>query len=70
MAQAQSGITQAIQGERKRLFIEATISAISEHGLSNLTLAKIAGPVGMTAGTVNFHFDSKESLLLETLKFV
>ena len=24
----------------------------------------------MTAGTVNFHFDSKESLLLETLNFV
>lgn len=70
MAQAQSSISQAIQGERKRLLIDATISAIADHGLSNLTLAKIAGHVGMTAGTVNFHFDSKESLLFETLKFV
>ncbi len=70
MAQTQTGITQVIQSERKRLLIEATITAINEHGLSNLTLAKITGHVGMTAGTVSFHFDSKESLLLETLKFV
>ncbi|NKB36464.1 MAG: Rieske 2Fe-2S domain-containing protein [Gammaproteobacteria bacterium] len=70
MAQSGKGINLAIQTERKRLLIDATISAISKHGLSNLTLAKIAGPVGMTAGMVNFHFDSKESLLLETLKSV
>ena len=70
MAKAQSDITQAIQSERRRLLINATITAISDYGLSNLTLAKIAGLVGMTAGTVSFHFESKESLLLETLKFV
>ena len=69
MAKAQSDITQAIQSERRRLLINATITAISDYGLSNLTLAKIAGLVGMTAGTVSFHFESKESLLLETLKF-
>ena len=59
-----------IQQERRNLLIDATITAIAEYGLSKLTLAKISAIAGMSAGTVNFHFDSKESLLLETLNFV
>ena len=59
-----------IQQERRHLLIDATITAIAEYGLSKLTLAKISALAGLTAGTVNFHFDSKESLLLETLNFV
>ena len=55
--------------ERRNLLIDATITAIAEFGLSKLTLAKISSIAGLTAGTVNFHFDSKESLLLETLNF-
>ena len=55
---------------RRRLLIEATISAISSHGVSNVTLGKIAGLAGLTAGTINFYFDSKQSLLLETLCYV
>ena len=51
---------------RRRLLIEATILAISSHGFSNVTLGKIAGLAGLTAGTINFYFDSKQSLLLET----
>ncbi len=61
---------QAIQQDRRKLLIDATITAIAEYGLSQLTLAKISSIAGLTAGTVNFHFDSKESLLLETLNFV
>jgi AcrR family transcriptional regulator len=60
----------AIHQERRKLLIDATITAIAEFGLSKLTLAKISSIAGLTAGTVNFHFDSKESLLLETLNFV
>ena len=56
--------------ERRNLLIDATITAIAEFGLSKLTLAKISSIAGLTAGTVNFHFDSKETLLLETLNFV
>lgn len=55
---------------RRRSLISATISAISSHGLSNITLAKIAGLAGLTAGTVNFYFESKQSLLLATLRHV
>ena len=61
---------QNIQRERRKLLIDATITAIAEFGLSKLTLAKISSIAGLTAGTVNFHFESKESLLLETLNLI
>lgn len=67
VSEQKSGTKIAIQTERRRLLIDATMSAISEHGLSGLTLAKIASEAGLSAGSVNFHFDSKESLLLATL---
>lgn len=60
----------AIQAERRKLLIDATLTAISEHGLSQLTLAKIARVAGLSAGSVNFHFATKEALLLETLAFL
>jgi phenylpropionate dioxygenase-like ring-hydroxylating dioxygenase large terminal subunit/AcrR family transcriptional regulator len=47
--------------------INATVAAISLHGLSALTSAKIAGAAGHTAASINFHFGSKEALLLATL---
>jgi len=70
MSKQKTGINTAIQTERRRLLIDATMSAISEHGLSKLTLAKIAGVAGLSAGSVNFHFSSKEALLLETLSYL
>ena len=59
-----------VQQDRRNLLIDATITAIAEYGLSNLTLAKISAIAGLTAGSVNFHFESKKSLLLETLNYV
>jgi phenylpropionate dioxygenase-like ring-hydroxylating dioxygenase large terminal subunit/AcrR family transcriptional regulator len=50
--------------------IQATVAAISRHGLSELTSAKIAGAAGHTAASINFHFGSKEALLLATLREV
>ena len=67
MSTKKNGISSSIQAERRRLLIDATISAISEHGLPKVTLAKIANIAGLTAGSVNFHFASKEALLMETL---
>ena len=46
------------------------MSAISEYGLARLTLARIAKIAGLSAGTVNFHFSSKEALLLDTLTYL
>src|SRR5262245_2990229 len=50
--------------------IQATVAAIAQHGLSELTSAKIAGMAGHTAASINFHFGSKEALLLATLREV
>ena len=50
--------------------INAAVIAISRHGLSELTSAKIAGAAGHTAASINFHFGSKEVLLLATLREV
>src|SRR5688572_14970876 len=50
--------------------IRATVAAISQHGLSELTSAKIASVAGHTAASINFHFGSKEALLLATLREV
>ena len=50
--------------------INATVSAISRHGLSELTSAKIASVAGHTAASINFHFGSKEALLMATLREV
>ena len=68
MGKTKQEVSQVIQVERRWLLIDATISAIYEYGLSSLTLSKITNLAGLTAATVNFHFDSKEALLLETLK--
>lgn len=50
--------------------INATITAIAQHGLSGLTSARVAAMAGHTAAVVNFHFGSKEALLLATLRYV
>jgi phenylpropionate dioxygenase-like ring-hydroxylating dioxygenase large terminal subunit/AcrR family transcriptional regulator len=53
---------------RRGQLIAGAIAAIAEHGLSNVTLAKVAAGAGLTAASVNFHFTSKEALLLATLR--
>ncbi len=59
---------QASGAVRRRELIDAAVAAIAEHGLSNVTLAKVAAGAGLTAATINFHFNSKEALLLATLQ--
>jgi len=64
-----SGMTR-IQRERRKELMDATMEVITEHGLTGLTLARVAKRVGLTAAMINFHFDSKETLLMETLREV
>lgn len=56
------------RSHRRRQLIGATIRAIAEYGLSRVTLAKVADEARLSPGIVNFYFNSKEQLLLETLK--
>ena len=53
---------------RRRQLIEATIDSLARSGHSQTTMAMVAEGAGLSQGIVNFHFDSKEKLLIETLR--
>ena len=57
------------QARRKQL-IEATIKCIAEKGLSGTTMADVTRQAGLSMGIVNLHFETKEKLLIETLRFI
>ncbi len=52
---------------RREQLINATIDSIATKGYSATTLADVADGAGLSRGIVNFHFDSKEKLFIETL---
>ncbi|WP_339670494.1 TetR family transcriptional regulator C-terminal domain-containing protein [Dasania marina] len=56
--------------DRRIQLIKATISCIANKGLSNITMADITTEAGLSLGIVNLHFQSKNNLLVETLRFV
>ena len=62
-------ITRAKQKQHTRQkLIEATMEVIASEGFSGVTMAKVAEKAGLSRGIGNFHFQSKEQLLLETLR--
>jgi AcrR family transcriptional regulator len=55
---------------RQQQLIEATIDSLAKRGYSDTTLANVADGAGLSRGIVNFHFESKEKLLISTLQFM
>jgi TetR/AcrR family transcriptional repressor of bet genes len=55
---------------RRRQLIEATIESISVHGLNKTTLGTVTKIAKLSHGVVNFHFKSKDLLLLEAMRFL
>lgn len=55
---------------RRQQLIEATIESISIHGLNKTTLGKVTKIAKLSHGVVNFHFKSKDLLLLEAMQFL
>lgn len=55
---------------RRRQLIEAAIESIAKYGISGTTMSTVTGFAGLSVGTVNFHFESKEKLFEETLRFL
>ena len=53
---------------RRRQLIDATIDVLAKRGFADLTLADVADQAGLSRGIVNFHFESKDKLLIETLR--
>lgn len=63
--------SRAEQKERTRaLLIDTTMDLIAEGGLEWATLARVAERAGLSRGICNYHFSTKERLLLETLQTV
>ena len=50
--------------------INSAIKSISERGINETTMYNVSKGAGLSQGIVNFHFKSKELLLIETLKFI
>ena len=55
---------------RRQQLIESTIETIAERGYARTTLTDVANRAGLSHGLVNFHFETKEKLLTETLTFL
>lgn len=55
---------------RRAQLIEATISVVAARGYARATLTEVASRAGLSHGLVNFHFQSKELLLTETLAYL
>jgi len=56
--------------QRRHQIIAATMKVLARKGYSQTTLAEVATMAGVSHGLVNFHFESKEKLLAETLLFM
>lgn len=70
--QEQTTITgrKASKEVRRQQLIEATIDVMARKGYSGTTMFDVAKAAGLSSGIVNFHFETKERLLVETLKYL
>lgn len=55
---------------RRAQLIEATIEVLAQQGFARTTLTRVAVQAGLSHGLVNFHFQTKEKLLTETLLYL
>jgi TetR/AcrR family transcriptional repressor of bet genes len=60
----------ASKERRRRQLIDSTIDSIAKRGFSETTMADVARGAKLSHGIVNFHFKSKDQLLVETLRQV
>jgi len=60
----------ASKQERQLQLIQATIRSVAQNGLSDTTMATVSSEAGLSQGIINLHFQSKERLLVETLKYI
>jgi len=60
----------ASKEERQEQLIQATIRSVASRGLSDTTMATVSSEAGLSQGIINLHFQSKERLLIETLRYI
>jgi TetR/AcrR family transcriptional repressor of bet genes len=56
--------------ERREQLIAATIRCVANRGLADTTIATVAREAGLSQGIINLHFQTKERLLTETLRYL
>ena len=64
------GEKSAIRERRRQQLIGATLASIAKRGFAETTLSDVAAGAKLSHGIVNFHFKSKDQLLVETLRYV
>lgn len=64
------GTRTATRDARREQLIHATIDSISKRGFSGTTLTTVTKTARLSHGIVNFHFDSKEQMYVETLGYL
>lgn len=70
VATARSAKRTARREQRRQQLIDATMKCIARKGMGSTTLADVAGEAGLSQGIVNLHFESKDNLLTETLRYL
>lgn len=55
---------------RREQLIEATIVTVARRGLAQTTLSEVARTAGVSHGLVNFHFQTKDRLMADTLSYL
>ena len=60
----------ASREHRRQQLIDATIETLARRGYASTTMTDVAVTAGVSHGLVNFHFETKEKLLTETLLFM
>ena len=60
----------ATRETRRQQLIDATMKCIARKGMGSITLGDVAKEAGLSQGIVNLHFESKENLLNETLRYI
>ena len=62
------GANTAIRERRRQQLIESTMASIAKRGFAETTMADVAKGAKLSHGIVNFHFKSKDQLLVDTLR--
>ncbi len=60
----------ASRARRRQQLIAATMKCIARKGMGSTSVGDVAREAGLSQGIVNLHFESKENLLNETLRYI
>ncbi len=67
LSEAKKNRENPVKDTRRQQLIDATIACIHQFGLEQTTISRVTREASLSAGIVNFYFESKEKLLLGVL---